>query len=448
MKELTIVLESKGKTPLYEQIYEYLKREMLEGNITPGERLPSTRSLAVHLQVSRSTIDLAYEQLLAEGYLESIPCKGYYACDIRALFQLKTDKVEKKQVQTPAKPSYAYDFALNGIDPDGFPMTTWSKISRRILLDDTGKLFQQGEARGEVGLRQAICDYLYSARGVHCSAEQILVGAGNDYLLMILSVLLGRETAIGMENPTYTSAYDTFRNLGHPLYPISMDGDGMQVDALRQTEANVAYVMPSHQFPTGVVMPIGRRNELLSWADEVPGRYIIEDDYDSEFRYKGKPIPALRGMDKADRVIYLGTFSKSIAPAIRISYMVLPEELLERQKQRGHFYSQTVSCVDQKIIEVLLRDGYYERHLNRMRALYKSKQELLTAELKKLKQYGTVSGENAGVHIVFTLKQGCAEKDIIQKAKDCSIRIYGMSDYEIAPSGQSTVGKLLLGYAT
>lgn len=454
MNELTIVLDTESKMPLYEQIYEYLKREMQNGAIMPGERLPSTRSLAGFLQVSRSTVDQAYAQLLAEGYLESIPCKGYYAADAKLLYRIgrghlsaeegsgnRESKPGKGRKQTSLSLSgkqenrsnktdeYRYDFSVNGIDPEGSPANIWRKISKRILLDDTGELFRQGDPNGEESLRTAIAGYLYQARGVHCKKEQIVVGAGNDYLLMLISNLVGRDRVIGMENPTYKSAFDTFFNLGHKMVQVRMDADGMCVDSVRESGAQIAYVMPSHQFPTGTVMPIGRRIQLLKWAGEGEERYIIEDDYDSEFRYKGKPIPALRAIDSLDKVIYIGTFSKSISPATRISYMVLPETLMEKAGAMGHFYSQTVSKVDQKIIEVLLTEGYFERHLNRMRALYKSKQEILLDSLKGMQDVFSITGEDAGLHIVLNFVDGYKESELIQKAKEHGIRIYGLSEY-------------------
>lgn len=449
MNELTIVLDAESKKPLYEQIYEYLKREMQEGNITPGERLPSTRALSHFLQVSRSTVDLAYGQLQAEGYMESIPCKGYYASDAKLLYRMEQKEArpvfEKKENQIE---KYRYDFALNGIDREGSPADLWRKLSKRILLDDTGELFRQGEAAGDASLREAISSYLFHARGVRCRREQVIVGAGNDYLLMLLSSLIGREAVVGFENPTYKSACDTFSNMGHRVCPVEMDREGMSVSSLGASGAQVAYVMPSHQFPMGIVMPIGRRIQLLEWAESREGRYIIEDDYDSEFRYKGKPIPALRGIDRRDKVIYMGTFSKSISPATRISYMVLPERLLEKAEQMGHFYAQTVSRVEQRIIEALLMEGYFERHLNRMRALYKNKRDVLLGLLKGMEDVFTISGENAGLHIVLNFRGDVKEEEILQRAGDAGVRLYSASDYRIQRGQAEAHAVILMGFAT
>ena len=225
---------------------------------------------------------------------------------------------------------YRYDFTPNGIDLKHFPFAAWRKLNREVLQQDESDLFLLGESSGEWELREVISSYLHQARGVHVQPEQVIVGAGNDYLLMLLSRILGMDHKIAMESPTYRHAWDVFQKLGYDCRTVSMDKFGMNVEKLKESGADIAYVMPSHQYPLGIVMPIKRRQELLRWAEEKPGRYLIEDDYDSEFRYIGKPIPSLQGNDRSGCVIYLGTFSKSIAPAIRISYLVLPESLCWR----------------------------------------------------------------------------------------------------------------------
>ena len=322
MNELTMNLKTDSKVPLYEQIYNYIKSDIQNGRISYGEKLPSTRALARHLEISRSTAELAYEQLLSEGYIESEPCRGYFVAKIDELYQIrpaKTPTEEKKE----QKPRYRYDFTPNGVDLKSFPYNAWRKLSKDILTDDKTELFRSGESKGELGFRQAICNYLHQARGVNCTPGQVIVGAGSDYILMLLGMILGREHVVAFENPTYKQAYRLFRGLAYKTVPVGMDKNGMKVTELSDSGADIAYVTPSHQYPTGIIMPIGRRMELLKWAKEEPDRYVIEDDYDSEFRYKGKPIPALQGYDRDGKVIYLGTFSKSIAPAIRMSYMVL-----------------------------------------------------------------------------------------------------------------------------
>lgn len=430
MRELTISLKPKSKTPLYEQIYNYIKHDIQNGRIKAREKLPSSRALSAYLEVSRSTVDLAYEQLLSEGYLESVPCKGYYACQIEELYHFSPDRSMKEKLVFQEKSSCQYDFTPRGIDLDSFPYGVWRKITRNILLDDKKELFQLGDPRGEWELRETICSYLHQARGVNCCPGQIIIGAGNDYLLLLLSTLLGKERRIAMETPTYKHAYKIFEQLGYSLCTIPMDARGMQVSKLQGSGVDIAYVMPSHQYPLGIVMPIKRRLELLSWAANQEGRYIIEDDYDSEFRYKGKPIPALQGTDQRDSVIYIGTFSKSIAPAIRISYMVLPDRLMQKCENQILHFSSTVSRIDQMILNQFLKDGYYERHLNRMRIIYGKRHDFLLKELKKIKGC-RITGENAGVHLLVEFVNGMTEEEGIRKAKEEGVKVYPLSEYEI-----------------
>lgn len=445
MNELTMNLKTDSKVPLYEQIYNYIKSDIQNGRISYGEKLPSTRALARHLEISRSTAELAYEQLLSEGYIESEPCRGYFVAKIDELYQIrpaKTPTEEKKE----QKPRYRYDFTPNGVDLKSFPYNAWRKLSKDILTDDKTELFRSGESKGELGVRQAICNYLHQARGVNCTPGQVIVGAGSDYILMLLGMILGREHVVAFENPTYKQAYRLFRGLAYKTVPVGMDKNGMKVTELSDSGADIAYVTPSHQYPTGIIMPIGRRMELLKWAKEEPDRYVIEDDYDSEFRYKGKPIPALQGYDRDGKVIYLGTFSKSIAPAIRMSYMVLPEKLQKRYEREYSFVNSTVSKVDQMIVQRFIEEGYYERHLNKTRAMYKGRHDTLIEELKPLLKKCKISGEHAGVHLLLTFEDGYSEQELIELAKKSDIRVYGMSDYRVGEE-KSKKATILLGYA-
>ena len=272
------------------------------------------------------------------------------------------------------------------------------------------ELFTHGDSQGEQGLREAIRDYVYSARGVNCRPEQILIGAGSEYLLMLLNQIIGEKSVIAMENPTYMQAYRVFCGLGHQVIPISMDEQGIDISELKQSNASLAYVMPTHQFPTGKIMPLGRRLELIAWAAAEEGRYIIEDDYDSEFRYRGRPIPSLQGYDRNGRVIYLGTFSRSIAPGIRVSFLVLPKKLLERYRQFCGFYATTVSRIDQEILARFIQEGYYERHLNRMKGVYRAKHDLLLELLKPFQTRFLIRGENAGIHVLLE-ERSCEGSD-------------------------------------
>lgn len=447
MYELAINLKSDGKIPLYEQIYEYIRSEIRDGHIASGEKLPSTRALSRCLDVSRSTVELAYEQLLSEGYIEAQPCRGYFAAQIDGLYQIRPQCCSTRKNDARVKETYIYDFTPNGVDLKSFPYNVWRKLSRECLVDDRAELFRLGCPQGEWGLRNAISSYLHQARGVNCTPEQIIIGAGNDYLLMLLCAVIGTQHRVALENPTYRQAYRLFENLSCEVCTVDMDARGMRVDKLETSGADIAFVMPSHQYPLGTVMPIKRRMELLGWAGRIEGRYIIEDDYDSEFRYKGKPIPALQGYDGKGRVIYIGTFSKSIAPAIRISYMVLPETLCRMYEERCGFISSTVSKVDQLILQRFIEDGYYERHLNKMRALYKSRHDTLLAALREWGADFTVSGENAGVHLLLHFCDGRSEEELIGLAARKGVKVYGLSEYYVEGSREREEAVILLGYA-
>lgn len=448
--ELLIPLDGKEKRPLYEQIYEYVKTEIKSGTLKAEMRLPSTRVLAENLKVSRSTTQLAYDQLCSEGYIEAVPCKGYYVARIDELVEVAHR--EKREVLVDREEEAGHweaDFSPRGIDLDSFPFHIWRKLSRNTLIDDNKEMFLYGDRQGEKALREAIGDYLHSARGVKCSGEQIIVGAGNEYLLMLLNQILEKESSIAMENPTYIQAYRVLTSLGRTVVPVAMDSQGMAPKELEESNAQVAYIMPSHQYPTGIVMPVRRRQELLLWANRKEGRYLIEDDYDSEFRYRGKPIPALQGMDTGEKVIYLGTFSKSIAPAMRISYMVLPRPLLKMYLEKAGFYASTVSRIDQNILYRFLVDGFYERHLNRMRAVYKAKHDRLLLELRGLEKKFKIQGEFTGLHLLLTARDKREEKELLEKAEEKGVRVYGLSSWIIGEKDLPEEWKytVILGYA-
>lgn len=465
MKELAITLDTEKKQPLYEQIYEALREAILQGRILQGEKLPSTRFEAEYLQVSRSTVELAYDQLVSEGYIHAEPYRGYFACDVRELYDLTdirtgdakafamekaetvhSDRKKSDSLRKSEKISYQIDFSLNELSMENFPYSGLSKIMKNLLLDQGEQIMSSGSAFGENNLKETICDYLYHARNVRCNPEQIIIGAGNEYLQFMLVQMLGVSHCVAMESPTYLRAYRTFKNAGLSVREVALDESGMRVDLLQEMDASIAYVMPSHQFPLGIVMPMKRRLELLNWAVEEPERYIIEDDYDSEFRYKGKPIPALQGIDRSGRVIYLGTFSKSIASSIRVSYMVLPEQLLERYRECCGFYACTVPNLMQQAICQFMKEGYFEKNLNRMRAIYKNKHDFMLAELKKYSWVRDIMGENSGLHLLVEVDTELSEQQVIEACAKQQIRVYGLSEYYISQNPKREYPILLLGY--
>ena len=382
-----IFIDKDSKIPIYQQIYEFIKKEIEKEQLKPGDKLPSSRALSRYLSVSRSTTELAYDQLASEGYIEALPCKGYYISQLEGIYFSKSSLPKQQNENTIAQDKqkkYSYDFALNEIAKGSFPYSVWQKLSRQVLTEADEEFFQLGNPCGEDGIRQAAAEYLYRSRGVRCKKEQIIIGAGNDYLLMLLGTILGAGQTVAMEAATYISAYYDFQHIGYKVEAVRQDEQGLDISDLEEKKAKLVYVMPSHQFPMGMIMPLKRRLALLSWAEKSEERYIIEDDYDSEFRYKGQPIPSLQGFDRNGSVIYMGTFSKSLAPSVRVSYMVLPEKLMQRYLNEKYLFSVTVSKADQKILELFLREGYYEKHLNRMRKIYKSKHDLMVKHLKEM----------------------------------------------------------------
>lgn len=449
MKELPIhiQLQTDNGKKLYEQIYEQIRQEIREGRLLKNEKLPSARFLSEHLQVSRTTVDMAYGQLVAEGYVEARAKSGYFVAAMEELYDLGSVVREPvRQQEQQAAEQCAYDFSPTRIDMSHFPYATWKKITKNILVDANSEMFSLGESQGDWDLRETICRYLHGSRGVNCVPEQIIIGAGNDFLLLLLEKILGRHIPVAMENPTYPRAYRIFESFAYPVSVISMDDSGMKMDELQESDAQIAYVMPTHQYPTGITMPIGRRMELLRWAAEKDDRYIIEDDYDSEFRYRGKPIPSLQSSDVNGKVVYIGTFSKAIAPAIRISYMVLPLGLLERYKQNCRFYASTVSRIDQRILNEFIKDGYFERYLNKMRKEYRTKHDQMMDSIKELEKQFVVTGENAGLHILLTDQMGRQEDELVALAEQSGVKVYGMNRFRMIQ--ESSKATLILGYAS
>ena len=427
---LMIELEDNEKEPLYEQIYEQIKHQIQMGDLPQKTKLPSARKLAAYLDVSRNTVDFAYGQLAAEGYIESRPRSGFYVCQVEELAALdihvETEEVRggEKKAQMP------YDFSPSGTDMEYFPYHVWRKLLKEIMINDNSELFQKGDPQGDYELRRSIMYYLRQSRGVHVHASQIVIGAGMENLLFLLRQTFGKKCVVGLENPVYTNACGILRELGFGIRPVAMDHNGLNVDDLRKIDADLAYVTPAHQYPTGVIMPAGRRGQLLRWAREKEERYIIEDDYDSEFRYHGKPIPALQGLDGSEKVIYMGTFSRAIAPAIRVGYIVRPPKLLDLYHKNVTAFSCSVSRIDQKVLTLFLSEGHFERHLNRMRNLYKEKHDLLLECIRKNIPGASVSGEGAGVHLIvnFHIRE---KEEFEQKLRQQGVVIYPLSFYYI-----------------
>ncbi|WP_438314169.1 PLP-dependent aminotransferase family protein [Sporosarcina sp. FA9] len=428
MEILLIELKKDGETPLYEQIYEQIRIDISGGKLPVGMKLPSKRKLGEFLDVSQTTIELAYGQLIAEGFISSIPRKGFYVQAIEELAYVQhvqiTDKVEIQKQNT-----YTLDFSTGHIDTNSFPFTQWRKYAKEVIDESSKELLLLGDSHGDIELRQEISRYLYYSRGVDCSPEQIIVGSGTEQLMPLVIRILGAKATYAIENPGYPLTHHVFYHNNREAIPIPVDVEGIDVQSLQRSEATVAYVTPSHQFPTGTVLSAARRTALLNWASSDDEHFIIEDDYDSEFRYTGRPIPALQGMDKGDSVIYLSTFSKSLMPSLRIAYMVLPNVLLNRYKNAFIHYSSTVPRLDQHILARFMADGHFSRHLNRMRKIYKRKLQTLTEALKPFSPSVSFSGDEAGMHIIITVHTNQSEEALIEIAQKAGIRLNSLNSY-------------------
>ncbi|MGX9132821.1 MocR-like pyridoxine biosynthesis transcription factor PdxR [Rummeliibacillus sp. JY-2-4R] len=445
MDMLMIQLEKDSVTPLYEQLYEEIKKGIIEGTIAVNTKLPSKRKLAEFLSISQTTVELAYAQLIAEGYITSKARVGFFVETIEELAYVEKT-LPHKELESIPKKQIKYDFNPGKIDTSSFPFTTWRKYAKDAIDYHEKDLLLIGSPQGEIELREEIASYLYQSRGVLCSPEQIVLGSGTEQLLPMILKLLGDDNQYAIENPGYTLTHHIFNQYHQKVVPIDVDDDGMQIAQLEQSNANIAYVTPSHQFPTGAILSATRRSRLLNWAASDNERFIIEDDYDSEFRYIGKPIASLQGMDHRDKVIYISTFSKSLMPSLRIAYFVLPEKLLSQYHKIFNYYTSTVPRFEQHILAQFMSDGHFSKHLNRMRKIYRKKLEKLTDALLSFEPCVTISGEQAGMHVVLTAKHTLNAHELSQIAIEHGIRITPIKEYTIAPTKENRDNQFLLGF--
>ena len=449
MVHLTTALDAASDVPLYEQLYRSLAAEMRTGAVPAGTRMPGKRRLAAELSVSVNTVDAAYQMLAAEGYLEAQERSGFYVQEYLALPESAAPAAPPKAEAVPKQRPIRYDLSTRGVDPGLFPFRTWARLQKELLYSSP-ELLTHGDAQGDLALRQALAGYLEEYRGVRCGAHQIVVGAGLEYLLGLLAPLLPGPAAV--ENPGYPRAKQVLENNGVACCCLPVDADGLSVEALSGSGAAVCYVTPSHQFPTGVTMPAGRRTELLHWASRCPGqRYIIEDDYDSEFRFDTRPLPSLQGMAGADGpVVYLSTCSRSLAPGIRIAYMVLPRQLLPAWRAKYRIYSGTVSRFEQQTLARFIREGYFTRHLARERVAYKARRDALAASLRAAfaPDELTLTGLHTGLHLLARLKNAPPDAALHAVAKAQGVALSLLSDYDLTGGEQDFSGTFVLGYGS
>ncbi len=412
------------KRPIYLDIYERIAADIMSGVIAPGAKLPSKRQLESMLGVSRTTVEAAYAALISEGYVFTKQNSGHYACPIDRL--PAPAPAPAIPIEEPEEKKPAVSLLTGETDVTLFPFPTWAKIAKEQVYSDP-RFLKSGNGAGDIELRRELCSFLREIRGVNCVPSQIVIGAGIDYILRILLQILPRTSAFALEDPGYTTVLSTVTASGRKTFHIPVDKDGMCVSVLSGTPAEIAYVTPSHQFPMGVTMPVARRTELLRWAGADERRYIIEDDYDSEFRYSSKPIPAMQGMDGISKVIYIGTFSRSLAPSIRIAFAVLPPRLSEIYRASFKGIPSTVSRFDQQTLCAFMSRGLYARHLRRAVGVYRQKQALFRSLLSEIPGV-TLSGAQAGLHFLVTAPEK-SEKELVAAAAGEDVAIRGLSEY-------------------
>ena len=418
-------LNNNIETPLYKQLYDFIKQEIAENNLKKNQKLPSKRNLSEHLNISVNTVTKSYEMLLDEGYIYSKERCGYFVSNIENLLKIEKAHLDEEENR---KVKYRYNFRINNIDNSYFPVYTFKKISARIMTGNREELLEERNPQGILKLRKSIKNYLYDGRAVKTEEKNIIISSGTEYLLQILFYILPENSKFAVENPGYKIQSEIFKLNRIPYEKIDVDLKGMIYEELEKTDCNIVFLTPSHQFPTGAVMPVSRRIQFLNWANKKAGNYIIEDDYDSEFRYKNKPIPALKSLDQQDNVIYIGNFSKSITSTVRLSYMVLPDRLLKRYYEIMPFINCPVSNIVQLSISDFIDNGYFERHLNKMRNIYSKKRERAIELLKRERKVKIIDSK-AGLHFIAEIDTLSSEKKISQIMADNGIYVQGLEDY-------------------
>ena len=446
---LTYNFENIGSDSLYEFLYKCIKNDIIQGIILSGEKLPSKRALAKNLAISVITVENAYGQLLAEGYIYSIPKSGYYVSDLSGIpvhqteytsetyeaeeqgTDSRTAKAGDKVLLTGGENAFIADFTSNQTEHAAFPFSIWNKTMRAVMNDYQEEMMINPPCGGVMELRKSISSYLKEFCAMYVRPEQIIIGAGTEYLYSILIQLLGRNVCYGVENPGYPKIANIYRSMGVKYEYIDLDEEGTSAKKLEEKKVDIMHISPSHHFPTGMVMPISKRYELLGWVTRKKERYIIEDDYDSELRLNGQPIPALQSIDVSEKVIYINTFTKTLSSTVRISYMVLPEKLLDKFYKTLFFYSCTVSNFEQYTLAKFIDEGCFEKHINRMRKYYSDKRKKLFLAIKKskLNKYVTVHEEDAGLQFLMEIKTKYSDEEFVRRAAKEGIKMSPLSGF-------------------
>lgn len=448
---LTYSFEHMQGKSLYEHLYRCIRQDILTGKLSPGEKLPSKRALARNLGISVVTVEGAYNQLLAEGYCQSKPRRGFFVLSVPVNAAPVPSAVKEKGAAEAscAQEKPVVDLTASRMQAADFPFATWSRLMRQTLAGNAEELLAPSPGQGLLALRQAIADHLQNFRGLDVEPEQIVVGAGTEYLYTLLIQFFGRDKKYCLEDPGYERMRKIYRSNRADYACIGLDGQGICLPELRAAGGEILHISPSHHFPTGIVMPVSRRYDLLRWAAEAAGRYIIEDDYDSEFRLQGRPIPTLMESDSHDRVIYMNTFSKSLTPTIRISYMVLPRELVTPFREKMGCYSCTVANFEQYTLARFIGEGYFEKHINRMRTTYRRRRERFMELLQAspVRAYVTLIEHGSGLHLLLRLAMDMPDKVLQDKLQSAGIRLRALGEYYAGAVPQSADHVFVLNYA-
>ncbi len=442
--ELPLFLDPKSDRALQAQIFEQIRQMILNGQLKPGMALPPSRLLSERFAISRNTVTIAYDRLVAEGYIESRGTAGTFVSSILPddLLLISGDRAPTNgpPPEESGEPLLCFagspgggsnrpdlDFWVGRSDPETFPSRLWRRIVNRRLSGGSSFLTDYSDPAGIPELREAIANHLGRARGMAPTSDQIIVtGGGQDALNLVYQLLHTETSQLCIENPCYQGAAMLFQGTGRPIIPVPIDGEGIQVERLPQDKGSLLYVTPSHQFPTGVMLPLNRRLALLRWAEETDS-FIIEDDYDSDFRYDGPPLTALAGLDRCRRVFYAGTFSKSVGAGLRVGYAVVPRRYWEKARFLKAQMSNGQSWLEQAALTDFIQEGHFERHLRKLRQIYKSRRDCLVSALERNFDRPLITGADSGLHFIWRLPGGSPSASRIQlAARDIGVGVYAL----------------------
>ncbi len=435
-------INKSSKIPVYIQIYEELKNQIISGEMKAGERLIATRTLAQDYHLSRNTVLLAYQQLESEGFVSSKIGSGFYVEEIPKIADTRPETETAADSETK-KETYPYDFRYGSIEPNVYVTRGFRKALKEALSQlEEKQTLQDCEAQGLLSLRQALCDHLREVRGVIADPEQIVITSGHHYSLKLLSeVFSGRYFALALEDPGHQDTREVFMKAGYEILPIPLDGNGIQTSQLVSHNKVLAYVTPSHQFPLGTILPVGRRLQLLKWAQESDS-FLIEDDYDSELRYRERPVPALYSLDSHERVIYLGSFSKSLSPDLRVSYIVFPKSLKPSQS----LFSSSASLLIQMTLSEYLRSKEYRKRINQIRNSLRKKHTRIIDFLRNhYDDLIRIYGIGGGTHFVLKLPTDLSEEEILSAFHKEETCVYPASQYYFDSTDHQNM--ILIGYS-